>query len=174
MENSTLEMQAQHLVSSIELCLRNHFTAPSLILTYATIDIMAWLDRDENHQDVQRDDFIRWVETYLLPSSQLPCTAIDLYAARCSLLHSYSAESKLSREGKANLVFYAWGTAEQQDLQKLIDLAGNRDAKAVQVEGLIRALKTGIERFLSDMAHNELVTSRAVKLFSNMPNKVEA
>lgn len=59
-------------------------------------------------------------------------------------------------------------------MQKLIDLAGNRDAKAVQVEGLIRALKTGIERFLSDMAHNELVTSRAVKLFSNMPNKVEA
>lgn len=169
MPNSTLEAQAHYLISSIQLCLENRFVAPSLMLIYAAIDIMAWLERDETHPDVQRDDFIRWVETYLLPDSQLLCTAIELYAARCSLLHSYSAESRLSREGRASQIFYAWGSAEERDLQKLIDFEGSRDAKAVQVEKLFDALKTGIEQFLSSTRHPEIVQSRAKKFFSNMP-----
>jgi len=169
MSTSTLEAQAQHLLSSIELCFKNQFIAPSLMLTYATIDIMAWLDRDESHQDVQRSDFIKWVETYLLPNSQLPCTAIDLYAARCSLIHSYSAESRLSREGNASEIFYAWGTADEQDLQKLINLEGSRDAKAVQVEKLLAALKQGVKQFITKVRHSQMVMDRAEKFFANMP-----
>jgi len=140
------------------------------MLAYAMIDIMAWLDRDVKHKDVQQDDFIKWVETYLLPNSQLSCTAIDLYAARCSLLHSYSAESRLSRQGRASEIFYAWGVADEQDLQKLIDLEGSRDAKAVQVEELLVALKRGIEQFIPNARHNQLVIDRADKFFSNMPS----
>jgi len=145
------------------------------MLTYATIDIMAWLDRDKNHQDVQPSDFIRWVETYLLPNSQLSCTAIDLYAARCSLIHSYSAESRLSREGRASEIFYAWGTADEQELQKLIDLEGSRDAKAIQVEKLLAALKQGVEQFIANVRHSQMVIDRAERFFAHMPGlKVEA
>lgn len=169
MPTSTLETQAQHLLSSIELCFENQFIAPSLMLTYATIDIMAWLDRDESHQDVRRCDFIKWVETYLLPNSQLSCTAIDLYAARCSLIHSYSAESRLSREGNASEIFYAWGTADERDLQKLIDLEGSRGAKAVQVEKLLAALKQGVKQFITKVRYNQMVVDRAQKFFANVP-----
>jgi hypothetical protein len=168
--SSTLEIQAEHLISSIELCRKEQFITPSLMLAYATIDIMAWLNRDVSHLDVQRSDFIKWVDTYLLPNSQLSCTAIDLYAARCSLLHSYSAESRLSREGKASQLLYAWGVADEQELQKLIDLEGSRDAKAVQVEKLLAALKKGVEQFISNVVHNKLVLHRADKFFSNMPD----
>jgi len=175
MSSSTLETQAQYLISSIELCFKNQFITPSLMLTYATIDIMAWLDRDKNHQDVQPSDFIRWVETYLLPNSQLSCTAIDLYAARCSLIHSYSAESRLSREGRASEIFYAWGTADEQELQKLIDLEGSRDAKAIQVEKLLAALKQGVEQFIANVRHSQMVIDRAERFFAHMPGlKVEA
>ena len=170
MSGSTLETQAQHLISSIEHCLKAQFVVPSLILTYAAIDIMAWLDRDKSHQDVQRSDFVKWVETYMLPESQLPCAGIDLYAARCSLLHSYSAESRLSRQGKASEIFYAWGTSDERGLQKLIDLEGSRDAKALHIEKLLAALKNGIEQFVSNVHDNQLVTDRAEKFFSNMPS----
>jgi hypothetical protein len=169
MPGSTLETQTQHLISSIELCFKNQFVTPSLMLTYATIDIMAWLDRDKNHTDVQRSDFIKWVEAYLLPNSQLSCTAIDLYAARCSLIHSYSAASRLSREGKASEIFYAWGTADEKDLQKLIDLEGSHDAKAVQVEDLVDALKQGVAKFIANARHSQMTIDRAKKLFANMP-----
>lgn len=169
MSDNTLEIETQRLISAIELCLQNRLDPPGLILTYTTIDIMAWLDRDESHEDVQRSDFIRWVETYLLPDSGLPCTAIDLYAARCSLIHSYSAESKLSREGKASQIMYAWGSAQEQELQKLIDWEGSRNAKAVHVEKLFRALTAGIGRFFSTTDKAELIRERSTKLFSDMP-----
>jgi len=160
MSSNTLETHAQHLISSIELCLKNKFTAPSLMLTYATIDIMAWLDRDENHEDVTRSDFIKWVETYLLLNYQLSCTAIDLYAARCSLIHSYTSESRLSREGGATEIFYAWGTADERNLQEAIDLSDKHDAKAIHVDKLLTALKRGVEQFLANVHHNPMITDR--------------
>jgi hypothetical protein len=169
MSSNMLETHTRHLISAIELCFNNQFRTPSLMLLYATIDIMAWLNRDRNHENVKRDDFIKWTETYLLPNSQLQCTAIDLYAARCSLIHSYSAESGLSREGRASEIFYAWGTADAQYLQELIDRVGSRDAKAVQVEELITALKKGIEQFISRVRNDQLIMDRTKKFFSNVP-----
>ena len=175
MDATTLEKHTDHLLTAIETCIANKFTLPALILMYSAIDIMAWLNRDEEHEDVTRSDFILWAETFLLPDSGLSCTAIDLYAARCSLIHSYTAESRLSREGKASEIFYAWGNAQEQDLQKLIEWVNTRDAKAVHVEKLFAALKVGVGRFITFVQHAELVRARAEKFFTNMPPmKVEA
>lgn len=169
MTRHTLETQSKHLISAIDLCLEKDLIAPGLILTYSTMDIMAWLDREETHPDVQRDDFIRWVQTYMLPDSELSCTATDLYAARCSLLHSCSTESRLSREGGASQIFYSYGEAGEQDLQALIDWEAGTDAKAVHVDRLVSALKTGIDRFLSAADRASAVRERAVKMLSHMP-----
>ena len=169
MVGNVAETQSQDLISSIELCLARGYVAPSLMLIYATMDIMAWLDRDEGHMDVQRGDFVKWVEKYVLPGSGLSCTATDLYAARCSLIHSYSAESRLSREGQANETYYAWGTADEGDLQRRIDLAGSRNARAVHVEELLGALKQGVASFIADASQSRLIEDRAQKLFANMP-----
>ncbi len=168
-QEARLKLTALHLISSIELCIGNQLGVPSQILTYATIDIMAWLDRDKNHPDVQRSDFIKWVDAYLLPGSQLSCTAIDLYAARCSLIHSYSAESKLSREGKARELFYAWPPADERELQTLVDHFGGRDAQAVGIENLLGALKQGVAKFIATNHDNSLVLDRARKFFTFMP-----
>jgi hypothetical protein len=94
---------------------------------------------------------------------------MDLYAARCSLIHSYSAESRLSREGNANEIFYAWGTADERDLQKLINLEGSHDAKAIQVERLLAALKQGANQYIAKVRHSQMVLDRAEKFFTNMP-----
>lgn len=77
------------------------------MLLYAQIDIAASLNRPVSKSQVTREDFKNWVNQYLLPNSNLDCSADDLYAARCGLLHTYMAESKASRAGKAKQTFYA-------------------------------------------------------------------
>ncbi len=167
-----MELQILRLVSAIDLCLSKKFITPSLILIYSTIDIMAWLDQHEGHEDVQRDDFIRWADKYILPDSGLSSTAIDLYAARCSLLHSNTAESALTRKGDATRIMYAWGNAREEDLEGVIEFVGTYPARAIHVEKLFAALKAGIERFLlhieNDPTRDAVVRARAAKFFINM------
>jgi hypothetical protein len=164
-----VEARIQELISAIDITFEDELITPSLMLTYATIDIMAWLGRDESHPDVQGSDFVEWVENYLLPDSQLSCTATDLYAARCSLLHSYSAESRLGRGGAASELFYVWGIGDEQELQTAIDLVGTRDARVVRVESLVTALRHGIERFIADVRHDQVVLDRAEAFFTTVP-----
>jgi hypothetical protein len=147
------------------LCLENGLMMPALMLLYATIDCMAWLDRDLSHDDVKRDDFLRWVDRHLLPNGAIPCTAIDLYAARCAILHSYTAESLLSRQGQARQIWYAWGRDyKASDLQPAIDALGGVKAIALHVETLGVEIWKGIDAFL-DEAELALATPRG-KLIS--------
>src|SRR5216683_5888041 len=76
----------------------------ALVLLYSAIDTLAWVSRSAGN--VTRADFCRWVDVYMQPQSRLGCTAEDLYGARCSILHSSAAESKLSREGRVNELWY--------------------------------------------------------------------
>jgi hypothetical protein len=113
-----LKEHSTHLIDAIELCIKNGFFGPALMLIYSTINVMAWLNRAEGHEDVVRNDFLLWVDTFLLPESRISFNALDLYAARCAILHSYSAESKLSRHGKAIKIGHAWlGKANQYDVE---------------------------------------------------------
>jgi len=173
MTQQVFERNIKDLLTAIEGCLNKQLIAPSLLLLYAGIDIMAWLDRPESHADVKRADFINWVENYLLPGSGLVCNALDLYAARCALLHSYAAESPLSRQGDAKQIFYAWGSARAEDLQRLVDFVGTHSAVAVHVNELLKAFRVGVERFEKALSHDSqhatLVYHRATKFFSNMP-----
>lgn len=173
MSQQVFERNVQELLTAIEACLKARLVTPGLLLLYAGIDIMAWLNRPESHADVTRSDFIEWVDNYLLPSKGLPCSAIDLFAARCSLIHSYSAESRLSREGQAKEVFYAWGTAPTEDFQELIDFVGTHSAVAVHIDQLFDALRIGVERFKQSLADDHekvgLVWERADNFFSKIP-----
>lgn len=73
----------------------NHYMQ-ALVVLYSAIDTLAWSTRGSG--DVTRGDFCRWVTQYMQPEATLGCTPKDLYGARCALLHSGSAESKMSRE----------------------------------------------------------------------------
>ena len=69
-----------------DFCFREELFTESLVLLYAGIDALAWLALPSG--DVNGSDFVKWVNTYLLPDSGLQCTAEDIWAARCGLLHS--------------------------------------------------------------------------------------
>jgi len=165
MSQEGFERNVQELLTSVEICLKSGLRLPALLVLYAGIDIMAWLNRPSGQTDVQRRDFIAWVEKYLLPNSGLRCNALELFAARCGLLHSYTSQSRLSRVGNARQIFYAFGSAKPEELQSLIDATGTIPAVALQLEELLDAFGRGLKKFKDalsrDTQHAALVYRRA-------------
>jgi hypothetical protein len=169
MSEEKLLKNLMSLMSGIDACLERNLKGPALTLIYSTIDTAGWLDTDQTF--TTRQGFINWTEKYLLTAKPLACNAIDLYAARCGLLHTFTPDSQLSVDGKARRLCYAWGTAKVQDIQRLIDVTnGNQKYAAVHVNELYEALKLGLLAFVNDIENdqprNARVMAKAKKFFS--------
>jgi hypothetical protein len=76
------------LGSGIDACIEKKLSGPALILIYSGIDTVGWLDSSEDY--ATRTSFMKWVDAYLLQAKPLQCTALELYAARCGLLHTFT------------------------------------------------------------------------------------
>ena len=137
----------QH-IEAIELCLKHGHRMPALILIYTGIDFMASLNRPENEPDVRRQDFLDWVEKYFLPNGSVTCSSLDLYAARCALVHTYTPISGLSRQKKAKEILYAWGKADSKSAQDLLNHVGMVTRVFVHIDDLFSAFRAGVEQFL--------------------------
>ena len=138
-----LNHQFHQLREAIGECVERHLVTPSLILIYTTIDVCAWLEYDDAQVGTR---FQKWCDSHLLPESEVKATGIDLYGARCGVLHSLSAESKKSDSGVARQVIYGWGIADHSKLQKITDGAGVRGFVAVQLEHLRDALFSAMDK----------------------------
>ena len=84
----------------INVCLQSECFGSAVILTYSGIDTMAFLSMPEKQTDVRRDDFVSWCDKYIRFSGNDQLTGLELYSARCAMLHSYGVESKLTRGGR--------------------------------------------------------------------------
>ncbi|HVN49282.1 MAG TPA: hypothetical protein VMU30_10745 [Bacteroidota bacterium] len=168
-DKESYDKSLNELIYSIDLCFKNQFLLPGLTLLYSLIDIMAWLSRPSEQDDVTRSDFINWVNKYLLSVNNFNCTAQDLYGARCALIHSGTAESKLSRDGGARSIYYTIGNKDAQRLQNDVDSVGC-NAVVIQVDVLFKTLINSIENFKNDIQNNlqlaDIVNERSNKLFT--------
>ena len=169
-----LKERTEELVKATESCFGENLVLPGLILLYTTIDIMGSLERSTDSEPV-KTSFTRWVDKYLLPDSGLECTAIDLYGARCGLLHTYASKSKLSEKGEAKDVFYSLGSKGFNDLKTLVqsvneDETDPRQPVAVDISSLFNAFEAAIKRFqdfLSEKPQQELIVlERVSKVFT--------
>lgn len=121
----------------------------ALVLLYSAIDTLAWVSVSTG--DVTRADFCHWVDVYMKPQSELGCTSEDLYSARCGLLHSGAAESKMSREGRANEIWYVTSPHSVVRLRAYAQKAGAQ-AKIVYFTSLVAAFADGVMQFCDDLA----------------------
>jgi len=168
LNKNALEQAFNDLLNAIDHCVATRLRGPALILIYSTIDFAGWLYSD--NQSV-RTRFTEWVDRYLLPGSALNCNSLDLYGARCGVIHSQSAASDLSKTGKVKKIAYAWAPSHRSDLEKLIGLdvqiakrlGVEKDPEfvALQVENLTQALCQGVDRFLRELATD---TKRAAEI----------
>jgi hypothetical protein len=75
-------------------------TIPALAMVYVGIDTMAWLELPIGQEKQGRQDFYRWVNTYLKADPQQPYQydGRDVYAARCAVLHQFATVAELHRQ----------------------------------------------------------------------------
>ncbi len=158
------------ICEAIDLCMSKKLITPSLILLYSGMDILGWLEYGDSLNSGQR--FRKWVDSYMLPLPQSYCNSIDLYGARCGLIHTFTPDSDLSKKGKARKILYAWGTSEIHALSEMINLANMTDYVPVKIEILITAFRNGIESFLADLEKipekAQAVYARAANFFTTM------
>lgn len=146
------------IVADVRFALKHGRTRAALILIYSGIDAIASLDRPDGAVFTSRDDYVRWVDSYLkFENGSL--AGLEIYSARCAILHTYGSSSRLSEQGKARQVGYIAGggpdIVESSDIENLV---------LISVEGLAFAFFRAIGRYLesmkSDLERRKLVAVR--------------
>jgi hypothetical protein len=165
------ENTTRHL-NAIDLCIKNKLRMPALILVYSGIDILAALNRPEGKEEGTRKDFKDWCEKYMLSNQQLPCSSSDLYSARCGVVHSYSSQSRLTRNKEAKEIVYSWGNQSPEPLKDILNSI-DYPAHVLHVETLVDVFKAAVNDFLEEVGKDnsriKLVLERAAKLFKDQP-----
>ena len=150
------------VLSAVDLCIEKQQTLPALILLYSCIDTLGSLEGDENEGN--RRSFIQWTENYLLKGKELACTAEELYAARCGILHTLSPEARLYRKRKVRRIGYTFERAKTDDLNQALEKMNENSLVVISVNDLKDALELGITEYMVDI-ENDL--ERQVKVFKN-------
>src|SRR5690242_2714284 len=83
------------MLAGIDACLKAECLVSGVALIFAAVDALSALTRPAYASETTRAVYIDWVRRYLLPESNIHCTAEDLYGARCGVLHTYNTESRL-------------------------------------------------------------------------------
>jgi hypothetical protein len=126
---------------------------PALILLYSGIDVVGVVERKP--VTGTKASFIHWVDSYMLKPKPLGCSSIELYGARCGLLHTLALESDLSKSGKARQINYAWGSAKSDNLKTAGKLLNHPDILTVHINELLDAFKTGLISYFREIDESE-------------------
>jgi len=163
----------QGIKRGIKVAIKNGCYGSAVILIYAGIDAMAYLNMPSNQEDVTRDDFVDWADRYI----QFPCeeqlAGLDLYGARCGMLHNYSAFSRLTREDKCRNVGYV----DKSVPEVIFNPKVSDSLVLVSLDALAAAFFKGIDQFLIDLFSNEekapVAEERLKKLVHSYPANLD-
>lgn len=159
-----------HMVDEIKRCDENNITTASIAMSYICIDALANLSRPVEKEKATRKDFIDWANNYLTshPDQPYKYRGKDIYAARCALLHTFSAEAKLHEDDSDTIKFaYHDGGIHYFDpeVDPQLVLIGAKSFTNDVVIGIGKFMDAcGAEPHLMG-----LVTSRLDKVFNKVP-----
>ena len=106
---------------------REELYGHSLIVIYSTIDTCGLLNAPPSQVSATGASFKVWVKKYFLDCPGIDFNEIDLWAARCSVLHTFTSESDLSKSGQAREFMYYTGDKSQEHVKHLIAFAENHE-----------------------------------------------
>ena len=128
-----------------------------LVVLFSSIDTMGLLDASPFQIDATGDSFKNWVKKYLLQNPDIEFSDVDLWAARCSVLHTFTSESKLSRNGQAKQLQYYGGDKSSEQAQHFIAYTKGYEDGAhlpVHFEDLYGAFLSALRKFVPDLDAN--------------------
>jgi hypothetical protein len=150
--------------AGIRVTLEGNCLGSAVILILSGIDAMAYLEMPAGQDDVTRSDFVRWAERYI----KFPCkdqlTGLDLYGARCAMLHNYGTASDLSRKEKCRQVGYMDKSVPAVRYNPKV----SRDVVLVSVPALAEAFFSGLDKFLVDLFRDMKKASVAEQRLKNL------
>ncbi|MFA6164631.1 MAG: hypothetical protein WC685_14530 [Methylobacter sp.] len=160
------------LIKATENCIDQNLVLPSLILIYTSIDSVSWIANDSPNADVGKQ-FQKWVNEWMLKDGGLDCTAEELYAARCGVLHTLTPNSRLSEKKGVRKVAYAWGKASPDKLTESISALSMRNSLAsVHIEDLFWSFRNSFANYMdhvfNDNEERAKFLNKAGEHFTNL------
>jgi|SRR5690554_877995 len=148
---------AVNTVKATQLLYSQTLYAHLLVLIYSSIDSMGLLDAPPSQTSASGESFKNWVKKYLLPNGKFEFNEVDFWAARCSVLHTFTSESDLSKTGKAKEIQYYSGDKESKMAKAFVAATKEIDnGKHVpaHIEDTYLAFLEGLKLFSKDLAAN--------------------
>jgi len=153
------------LVEEIKRCEKAGATVAAVCMAYVCIDTMAFLSLPASQASQTRNDFINWVDTYLKgdPGQPYQYCGVDVYAARCAVLHAFSSEAQLHvKDPGVKLFGYHDGGKHAFDPAQAPNLVIVGTASFLN--DLVIAVETFMRACIADPALRALVEGRLPKV----------
>jgi hypothetical protein len=143
--------------NDIHVCMKNNAPTGAVLLTYCAMDAMAFLSMPEGKQKLESSDFKNWVRKYMKTDSVQPYqyNEVDLYGARCGIVHTYGAESDLSRENKSKKLVYM-----QNGFKHFYDPTKEPDLVVLGMNLFIQDFYDAVDKFLADIEKDKNLRKR--------------
>lgn len=167
--NSVTEKYVQ-TIKAIIMCGENKCFEPAVRLLYSAIDSLSWLYSDQmdlNKRKV-KEEYEIWVNDFLMPELKkhgYDCTATELYLARCSQLHTFSAVAKNQKNNR--IIAYALGDKELMDktIQKLPEIekiSAGKKFVIIHIGDLVDSFVNGTHQFFKAIENNKELLEKAI------------
>jgi hypothetical protein len=124
-----------------------------LVVIYSSIDSMGLLDAPPTQLSASKESFTNWVKKYILPNGSFDFNELDLYAARCSVLHAFTSESDLSKKGKAKEIHYYSGPKDDPLIKAYIECEKWKRV-AADLNDIYMAFLEALKSFHKDLLAN--------------------
>jgi hypothetical protein len=144
-------------LKATQLLHSNQLFGQLLVIIYSSIESMGLLDSPPTQTKATGETFKNWAKKHLLKSNSFDFNEVDLWAARCSVLHTFTSESDLSNDGKARQIQYYSGPKDAPLAQAFLVATKAIDNGAhvpAHVEDLYFAFLEGLKNFAKELSIN--------------------
>lgn len=101
-----LEQYLLQTLDAIDILYKQQLYGQMLVVMYSAIDSFGLIDSDLSNKKATSHTFQEWVKKYITRDPKLNIEPIDLWGARCGVLHTHTSKSDLSRRSKAKEIQY--------------------------------------------------------------------
>jgi hypothetical protein len=146
---------------------------PASYRSMSTFDTLAYFGMPISKNKNTKQGFIDWVNKYLKAEQSQPYQycGIDVYGARCALLHAFSSEADFHQQNPGTMVFgYSDGGRHCFDPSKDPSFA------IIGIPSLVNDFITGVQHFLNDLkgrvgnpAEKSVLEDRLNKIIGSIP-----
>jgi hypothetical protein len=158
------------LVAEIKTCEKAGATISAVAMAYVCIDTMAFLSLPVGQESQGRTDFISWVDTYMKGHKEQPYQyrGLDVYGARCAVLHAFSAEATFHQQNPDAKKFTYHNGGKH-----VYDPAVNDHLVIIGTASLLNDVVLAVDAFLeeckSNTAFRQRVEARLPRVLATFP-----